>query len=363
MIIERRNINGSIDYIFSVNKPILYNNKIVRLTEYIIPIKEIEIFELPEEKDYYAVINSYYSVEDNKFIFDIVKKSLFFIESYDSKALTNYLPVGQFIVQQSLNSFEVKKINQCSEISTFAITDVFIEGDRGQQGAVGYTGIQGETGLQGETGEIGIQGCTGIQGETAVGPIGCTGLQGETGIYPDLNLLLHLKFKNVDDSLLDYSPYERDLDWIIEPLIYTGIEYYENGSTGVFNVPVENSNYLVVEGIKDNAHKITYKGGQSSYINYKYIGFSGVIQAWINLSQLPIPDFIFEYKSYSGMIGYPVKFIDTSLFASEIEWNINGVVYKNGAIEHTFGLTGIYKVTITAINRNGKTSKTIYVTV
>jgi hypothetical protein len=357
MVIEKKNLDGTIDYIFSLDQPILYNDTPIYLTGKKIPIKEQFFFNLPEEKNYYAIINVYYSIENNIFIYDVVKKTPFYIDNYDSKALPNYIPVAQFIIQQFLNSFEVKKINQVSDLSTFVITTIFNNGDIGNKGDIGYTGIMGETGLQGDTGYIGPQGYTGLQGDTGVGYQGYTGLQGETGIYPDLDLLLYLKFKNFDDSLLDYSPYERDFIWYETGACFTGIAFYEDGSTGIEIIPTNSSNYTVVEGIKDNAHKTTYFEGNSGYKNNKFIGFSGIIQAWIKISTEPIPDFIYEYIFYTGMLYYPVKFINTSLYADEVIWNIENKIYKAGVIEHTFGSTGIYLVKISAKNKNGESYK------
>lgn len=358
MVIERKNIDGSIDYIFSIGKPFLYNNKSLYLIDKVIPIKEQSFFILPQEKNYYAIINVYYSVDDNVFIYDVVKKSSFYIDSYDSEALSNFLPVAQFVLQQSLNSFIVKKINQFSDLSTFAITTIFEKGDEGVRGSQGETGIQGVTGMQGLQGITGLQGVTGIQGETSIGIQGATGLQGETGIYPDKDMYLYLKFKNIDGPLLDYSVYEKDFEWFETGSFFTGIVFYEDGSTGIDIIEIEPPYYNVIEGIKDFAHEIVYTEGEVGYKRKGFIGFSGVIQAWIKISTPPIPAFSYEYNFYTGMIGYPVKFINNSLYEEEVTWYIENITYNANIIQHSFGSTGIYLVKLVAKNKNGVTSIT-----
>jgi len=150
-IYERKNPDGTTDYVVNFGD-ILYNDKILRLSNLVIPLKQQSFFYLPLEKRFYAAVNIYYSVTDGSFVFDLLKKSSSYIDFYDATALTNLLPVGQFIIQQSLASFEVKKINAYSRMSTFSITTDFEKGDIGAKGPVGETGFIGETGIQGNTG-------------------------------------------------------------------------------------------------------------------------------------------------------------------------------------------------------------------
>ena len=358
-IFERRNLDGSVDYVVHIGN-FLYNNKIVSLSNVVIPIRHQSFFSLPGEKKYYAAINVYYSVEDGVFVYDIVKKSSVYFEFCDSDVLTNLVPIAQFIVQQSLSKFEVKKINLYSKMSTFTITDKFAQGDRGYQGDVGDTGFYGYTGVTGYTGIAGLTGYGGVRGETSVGMAGYTGMAGATGGYPDINLQLYLKFKADDDYLIDYSPYERDLIWGATGAGLTGIVYYsESGPSTVIEIIDQGqSSYTLEEGIIDNCHNVVYNGGLSGYKNERYIGFTGVIQAWVNVDQAPIPDFIYEQLHYTGMIGYPIRFINASLYdPSSVTWDINGVIYNTGIVVHTFGETGGYLVKLTVENSAGSHTK------
>jgi hypothetical protein len=356
-IFERKNLDGSIDYVVSIGN-VLYNNKIVSLSNIVIPLRQQSFFSLPSEKRYYAAINIYYSVDLGGFIFDTIKKSVLYIDSCDSTSLSNALPIGQFILQQSLSSFEVKKINLYSKMSTFAITSEFIQGDQGAQGGVGSTGIQGYTGFQGDTGVESITGYTGIQGDTCIGMRGHTGLQGDTGVYCDLDLQLYLKFKADDINLIDYSPYERDFLWGASGAGLTGIVFdFETGaSTSIEMIDQGQSSLILEDGIVDNCHSVLYNGGISGYRNNKYIGFTGTLQAWVNINQIPIADFIYEL--YTGIAGYPVRFVDASMYSpNTLTWDIEGTIYKSGIITHSFGNTGIYMVKLTAENWVGSHTK------
>jgi hypothetical protein len=362
-IFERKNFDGSIDYIINIGN-VLYNNKIVSIVNIVLPLRQQSFFIIPMEKRYYAAVNIYYSIDTGKFIFDTVKKSVSYIDSCDSDALTSALPIGQFILQQSLSSFEVKKINLYSKMSTFAITSEFIQGDRGAQGKVGDTGIYGYTGYQGYTGIEGPIGYTGIQGDTCVGMMGSTGIQGETGVYQNLDLLLYLKFKTNDINLTDYSSYERDLVWGATGAGLTGIIFNnETGSSTSIEIIDQGQSVLTLEeGIIDNCHSIQYRGGISGYRNNKYIGFTGTIQAWINVNQPPIADFI--YETYTGIVGYPIRFIDASLYIPKtLTWDIDGYIYNSGIITHSFGSTGIYVVKLTATNSAGSHIKSEQITI
>jgi hypothetical protein len=362
-IYERKNPDGSVDYTINIGN-VLYNNTTVSLSNIVLPLRQQSFFSLPSEKRYYAAVNVYYSVDNGSFIFDVIKKSEEYIDSYDSDILTNALPIGQFILQQSLSSFEVKKINLYSKLSTFSITSEFIQGDRGAQGEIGDTGFFGYTGIQGFTGIEGLMGYTGIQGDTCVGMMGHTGLQGATGIYPNLDLQLYLKFKTDDINLTDYSPYERDLLWGASGAGITGIIFSnETGTnTAIEILDQDQSAFIFEEGILDNCHSVTYNGGVSGYRNEKYIGFTGTIQAWVNINQLPIADFI--YEAYTGIVGYPIRFMDASRYSPKtLTWDIDGSIYHSGIITHSFGSTGIHIVKLTATNLVGSHTKSEQITV
>lgn len=364
-IYERKNFDGSKDYIVNMGN-ILYNNKIVSLSNVLIPIRQQNFFSLPDEKRFYAAVNVYYSVDIGQFVFDTVKKSDKSIDSCDSDAIANMIPIGQFILQQTLSIFEVKKINPYSRMSTFAISNDLVKGDRGLQGEVGDTGFKGYTGFQGSTGSQGPIGETGPQGETSIGFIGYTGLQGCTGLYPDKDLQAYYKFKTDDIYLTDYSMYERDLLWDasgagITGVAYTGIDY---NATGIVFIDHPQSSITLKPGIQDNSHEVHYNGGISSYSNSTFVGFTGTIHTWVNVRQTPIAEFIYETEFYTGMIGYPVRFIDASLYYPEHSvWDIEGSRYDTPVILHTFGFTGIYKVTLTVSNDVGSHSKTEFITI
>jgi hypothetical protein len=357
-IFERKSIDGSIDYVVTMGS-FFYNDKIVSLSNVVIPIKSQTFFSLPDERRFFAAVNVYYSVSKGGFVFDTIKKSEKYIDVCDGDALSNEVPIGQFIIQQSLVGFEVKKINFYSKMSTFTITDTYEKGDQGLKGPVGYTGLLGYTGLQGPTGIPGFMGYTGLQGDTGVGLQGMTGLQGCTGVYHDLNLQAYYKFKTDDIYVTDYSVYERDLLWGstgagVTGIIYMGASFVE---TGIEFIDQGQSPYALEQGIVDNCHSVQYKGGRAGYSNSRYVGLTGTINTWINVNQPPIADFICEF--YTGMTGYPVRFIDASMFyPKSVRWDINGTVYTSGIVTHTFGETGMYLVTFTATNAAGAHTKT-----
>lgn len=362
-IFERKNLDGSIDYVVNIGS-FLYNNQIVSLSNIVIPIRQQIFFSLPDEKKYYAAVNVYYSVDEGSFVFDAVKKSSTYIDSCDSAALTNAVPIGQFIIQQTMSRFEVKKINLFSKMSTFSITDNFIQGDRGLQGEVGDTGFLGYTGIQGITGIEGMRGYTGFQGDTCIGAMGSTGMQGCTGIYHDLDLLMYLKFKADDVNLTDYSAYERDLLWGASGAGITGIVFLgTTGSvTGIEIINQGQSSYNREEGIVDYSHNVLYNGGRSGYHRNEYLGFTGTIHMWVNVDQPPIANF--RYEGYTGTLGYPYKFLDESLYSPlNLLWEIDGTNYDSGVLVHTFGATGIYVVKLTASNAAGSHTKSRQVTV
>jgi len=387
-IFERKNLDGSIDYVVNIGT-LLYNNKIVSLSNLVIPLRQQTFFTLPTEKRYYAVVNVYYLIDEGIFLFDTVKKSENYLASYDSTAIANAIPIGQFILQQSLSSFEVKNINLYSNMSTFAVTKNFTQGDRGAKGEVGETGFIGYTGLQGITGMFGTMGITGAHGDTGIGPQGYTGPQGETGVYLDLDLLMYLKFKCDEDVVTDYSPYERDFLWgstgawvtglVYEVPGYTGVPAYTgigpeytgifgytgiSGYTGmvIYMIDLDQSDHTSEEGIIDNCHNVTYNGGRSGYTNDSYLGFTGTIQSWINVNQPPIADFIYEQEI--GIGSYPVRFINTSLYYPDSTvWNIEGNIFDKGIFVYPFGETGVYVISLTATNQAGSSTRTEQITV
>ena len=384
-IFERKNLDGSVDYVVNVGA-FLYNNRIVSLSNIVIPLRQQSFFILPAEKRYYAAVNVYYSVDDGIFIFDTIRKSSTFIDSCDSDALSNLVPIGQFILQQMLSSFEVKKINLYSRMSTFAVTNNFVQGDRGAQGEIGDTGFFGYTGPQGFSGLEGPQGFTGIQGETCMGLPGYTGMQGETGVYCDLDLQLYLKFKNDDINLVDYSPYERDLLWGATGAGVTGIIYTNDDFlvTGIEFIDQGQGSVVVEEGIQDNCHNVQYHGGSSGYRNNKYVGFTGTFQAWVNVDQVPRPDFTIEacigytggkpiwelvtnpsnpdpiVRAFTGAVGYPYRFTSTSLYnPASITWYIEDMIYHANVVMHSFPATGSlsYMIKLSVANYAGSQTK------
>lgn len=361
-IYERKNIDGSIDYIVDIGS-ILYNNRIVDLSNLLIPLRSQIFFNLPSEKNYYAAINVYYKISDGNFIFDTIEKSDKILRFSDSNIITNVIPIAQFIIQQSLSSFEVKNINSYSKMSVFSITSNFLNGDQGAKGPVGSTGLEGFTGTFGETGLEGCNGITGTQGMTGIGIKGPTGNQGMTGYYPDLDLLTHYKFKTDDIYLTDYSVYERDFEWGstgagVTGIFWTGIYYTE---TGIEEIDQGQTDFIAEEGIKDNCHAITYRGGLSGYEYSRYIGFTGVIQAWVNLDVRPIANFIYEIDQLNPL---KVQFTDTSLYyPTELVWDVNGTYYGAGIFTHIFPASGTYIVKLTATNLSGSMSFAMSITV
>jgi len=356
IIHEIRNADGTVDYSVSLGS-VLYNDRILDLSNLIIPIRGQTFFTLPEDKGKYAAINVYYRVEDGEFIFDLVKKSVAFVQSVTSDAISNCLPIAQFLIQESYGSFNVLVINQYSKMATFSITSSFEQGDRGLQGRVGATGLDGYVGSVGETGIEGLIGYTGPQGVTGVGSVGEIGPQGATGVYPSTDLLFYGKFKSDNLSLLDYAVYERDLEWGATGAGYTGVGYtgIGLGDTGLFFMPQEQSSFVVVDGIVDNSHSIVYRGGRSGYTNDKFLGFTGSIQAWVRLDVPPIADF-----SYTVDPSKPtrVTFTDTSvMYPTSWSWSLGGVITPAKNITYTFPTSGTYLVILTVTNAAGSSER------
>ena len=341
---------------------VLYNGQILNISSLIIPLRDQTFFTLPEDKGKYAAVNTYYNVDDGAFVFDLVKKSESFIQDVTADAISNYLPIAQFIIQESYGSFDVLVINQYSKMSTFSITQDFEQGDRGTQGPVGDTGLNGYTGSVGETGIGGLMGYTGPQGITGVGSAGAMGLQGTTGYYPSTDLLFYSKFKTDDISLLDYAVFERDLGWGATGSGYTGVGYtgVGLGDTGIFFMSQDQSSFVVEDGIVDRCHSVTYRGGLSAYTNSKFIGFTGSIQAWIRLDVPPIADFSYTVNSLR------VTFTDTStMVPTAWEWDFGsgGEKIHSRDVTYTFSSHGTYLITLIASNAAGTSERVKSITI
>ena len=162
---------------------ILYNNSFKNLNSLVIPLKDQTFFDLPQEKNKYAVINVYYDAENGKFVFDKVGVFDKYVEKLSAPALFNVIPVAQFILLESQGSFQVANYNEYSQMATFSITDVFVQGDTGLKDDPGETGPLGVTGLQGNGGWTGPEGIPGLQGLTGISETGIPGFQGETGPF------------------------------------------------------------------------------------------------------------------------------------------------------------------------------------
>lgn len=366
IIYERNRADGTTDYVVNLGS-VLYNNRVVVINNLIIPLRNKKFFTLPEDKGKYAAVDIYYNVETGSFIFNTVKKSASFIQRVNSQILFNVIPIAQFIVRQTVQSFEVVAINQYSRKATFAITQTFQQGDQGQQGPVGDTGLEGSQGITGAIGELGDQGETGAQGLTGVGGVGARGLQGETGYYPDLDLLLYCKFKAEDDTLIDYSVYERDMGWTGSGGGYTGIGFTGPGAVGpgVFMTGIifieDESTYTVEPGIIDNSYAVDFKGGLAAFQRGAYFGFTGMIQTWVNVNPLPHVDFDYEVDATNPL---RVTFTDTSLFyPNRWEWDVEGVTVTVKSFDYVFSSSGDYLVTLTAWNNTGSSYKSKIVTV
>ena len=229
-------------------------------------------------------------------------------------------------------------------MSTFSISDTMVKGTTGAKGDHGHTGTHGHTGIRGATGHRGVTGHRGPQGDTGFGITGIIGVQGVTGITPDKDLQLYLKFKNDDDTLIDYSIYERDLQWDI-------------GVTG-------NSYYTLESGIVDGCLAMEYQGNPSGFRRNIYLGLTGVgiVAAWINIDVKPIASYTMTRDSLNPL---KIKFHDTSTyFPTSWLWDF-GDTYQSSAknTEHTYSYSGQYMVSLTASNQKGSNTLTSYITV
>jgi hypothetical protein len=364
LIYEIRNADGTIDYVVNLGA-VLYNEHVLNISNLIIPLRSQSFFTLPEDKGKFAAVNVYYNPDDGVFVFDLVIKSDTFIQNISSDALSNYLPIAQFIIQEAYGSFDVLVVNQFSKMSTFSITQQFEQGDRGSQGPVGDTGLAGYVGVRGLTGLDGLTGFTGFQGVTGMGAQGARGPQGETGLYPSTELLYYSKFKSDSIQLVDYSVFERDLVWGSTGAGYTGVGYtgVGLGDTGEFFVPQTLSAYVVEDGIVDQCQSITYRGGVSSYTCTGFIGFTGTIQAWVRLDVPPQADFSYVV-SPSSSLRYTFTDIST-MSPTRWEWDLGdgGGTVTASSFSYLFSAHGDYIVTLRAYNAAGVSERSKVITV
>ena len=355
---ERKNIDGSLDYVVSLGS-ILYNDTIRTVGNLVIPFKSDTLFSLPEDINKYASVNVYYDMEYGAFTFDVIKKSDKPVGPISASAINNLIPIGQFVIHQILGGYEVIDVYGYSQMATFALSKELEKGDKGAQGPIGYTGLVGLTGAIGFTGYQGETGSIGVQGETGLGYQGITGIQGETGSCPDIDLAFYAKFKSEGDILQDYSVYERDFVFTATGAGFTG--YID--PSWVY-VPRDATQFEVQEGIADNCHALSYMGGYSAYTrgNTGLEGITGVIQAWVRVDMPPIPDF-----SYTASMTNPLRltFQDESLFnPTQWYWDFVGVsTSTSSSIQTTFPSHGDYVVTLKVTNEAGTTEKSKMVVV
>jgi PKD repeat protein len=329
---------------------ILYNNTFLDLNSLIIPLKDQTFFDLPQDKNKYAVVNIYYDAEKGLFVFDNLGIFDKYIDKITADALYNLIPIAQFILQESLGGFTVVSYNEYSQMSTFTITDEYTAGETGLKGDVGYTGAFGVTGITGEGGWTGPEGESGYPGITGVSYSGITGPVGETGYYLDTDLLLYLKFKNSDLKQLDYSPYERDVIF---------------NYTGPLNTEGDPLSYFIKEaGVVDSCHSVIYEGGVSSYTRNEFFPFgreTGTVSAWVRLTEKPTASFTYISDEDNP---YTLHFQDTSTNRpTSWEWVMDyDASYENGDggtqfyvknPVYTFNSFGSHIVKLKAINANG----------
>jgi len=338
-----KGIDGTTNYVVNLGT-VLYNNTFVSLNNLIIPISSQQFFDLPKDANKYAVVNVYYKIETGKFIFDNVGIFSTSVTSISHKVIQNHIPIAQFILYNRNRATEVISLNEYSQMATFTISDELIKGTTGAKGDLGSTGVLGNTGILGNTGHVGYTGQNGLQGDTGLGLTGFYGIQGSTGWYPDKDLQLYLKFKNDDETLVDYSIYERDLQWDI-------------GITGA-------SFYTLESGIVDGCFSVQYQGAPSRFKRNTYLGLTGtgIVAAWIKISVKPISNFTYTINSTNPL---KVRFLDSSTYYPE-EWMWDfGDTYKSATrnTEHTFSSSGTYRVSLTTTNSVGSDTFSQYITV
>jgi hypothetical protein len=345
---------GGISYIANLGS-IVYNNRILKLDNIVIPLFDQRFFELPDEKEKYAVVNSYYDIDTSSFLFD----KLGIYDSPEpfvgSPAKSNVFPVAQFLLQQDLSTFIVVEVREFTEMSTYSITNEFIQGPTGLPGPEGFPGITGYQGYQGVTGPQGYLGETGSKGITGIGPQGDKGVPGYTGLGYDYTYRLNIGFESNRVGALDRSVYERDC-----PFYFTGL----GGSTGWIGVTgsvtgIQDSRFERKTGIVDSSHEVTFAGGWSEYRRDEYLPFSGVVSCWLKVNQRPRALFSFETSDLS------VSFTDESrLFPSEWFWDFgDGFTSIRQNPNHEYALPGSYVVTLKVTNENGESFRYEEVTV
>jgi len=343
-VTERRNADGTVDYVADLGN-ILYNDRVVPIGKVVVPIQRRGIFSLPSEKGHYAVVNVYYEVESGRLVYDRVALSTRFISSATSRVLPNLVPVAQFVVLQSLGGNSVVRVNEYSRMSCFTISDGGVTGEPGLQGPLGPTGWQGHSGAQGWTGMDGWQGVTGDGGPTGVGVTGMQGVGGVTGVYPDLDLLMYMKFKSDGEVQTDYSARARDCTWSATGLGVTGSDL--------------TSSYTRETGIVDNCHSVVNQGDYSSYEHDAYVdfsGFTGVLQAWVRVDIKPESDFY--YTGVNGVTGV-LRFSERcSYFPDSFQWTMDGAPVSTAEIFTATVTTGEHLVKLRATNVAGYMDKT-----
>lgn len=341
---ERRNYDGTVDYVVDLGN-VLINDRVVTIGNIVVPLNRETFFTLPEEKDKYAVVNAYYEVETGKFLFDRVLVSDKFVSSVNSRAIPNLVPLAQFVLKQSVGGFTVSSVNEYSRMSTYAISTGGDTGSQGLQGPPGPTGSLGWTGMEGPTGVVGLVGETGYQGPTGAGAQGAQGVQGPTGVYPDLSLLMYLKFKSDSGDQTDYSAYQRDCSWAV-----TGL-----GVTGSSEV----SSFTREAGIVDNCHSVVYQGGGSYYKHEGYVdfsGYTGVAQAWVRVDVVPEVDF--SYTGVAGVTGV-LRFTEHCVYFPESwAWDIDGSQVSTSKIFTQVVAPGEHLVKLSSSNACGTMDRT-----
>lgn len=331
---------------------ILYNDTFLDLNSLVIPFKDQTFFNLPQDKNKYAVVNIYYDAEQGHFVFDKLGVFDRYVDKLSATVIFNAIPVAQFILRESQGSFEVVSYNEYSQMSTFTITDTFTQGETGLKAGIGETGPLGDTGLHGDMGYTGPVGDTGYPGLAGESHQGITGAVGETGVYVDTDLLLYLKFKTSDIDQADFSPYERDVVFF-----YTGIYDYEEK-------PIS---YFVKEpGVVDYSHNVVYEGGTSHYKRQEFFKFgreTGTLSAFIKLTQKPLANFTYTLSDVV-LPRVTVDFTDTSggnptswMWWMDYDPSFQGVepaaTYTVKNPSHIFLSAGTHLVKLRAINVNG----------
>lgn len=350
---------GTTEYIVSIGS-LIYNGRIVDLSNLVIPLAGQSFFYLPAERGMYAVVNVYYGVEGGRWLFDIVTKDSHYPSFRSYRAIGNMMPVGQFILLESLGKFQVMGVKEYSRVATYAVSSILETGLQGFQGSMGETGSVGQTGVQGPIGATGYIGLTGPQGDTGVGYTGFNGETGYSAPQQDRGLVTHLRYKLDDDQVLDYSIYARDFFWTgiqtsFMALCYTG----GRGETGYESFIVPSSVRISEPGVVDNCDHVVYAGSPYSYRRGEFInlvGFTGTISAWVRLENPPVASF-----GWTGVGGDPlrIKFKDTSTYRPTTwQWQFgdgNTSDLHNPA--HAYDTAGVYVVALRAGNKVGYTER------